>query len=137
MTLGLLAECDNSRSEAICRLLERALATGPVTKPRWPAPDENSRIAGRSIKEARVALERALAAIGRAEANSTSGLADEAGTENPRRTATPKNQLPQLVLRRHRERHERRRRIMVAVLDVLTALALLAIPALVLKNILY
>jgi hypothetical protein len=40
-------------------------------------------------------------------------------------------------VRRHWERQERRRRIMVAVLDVLTALALLAIAALVLKNILY
>ncbi len=39
--------------------------------------------------------------------------------------------------RRRVAREERRRRILVTVLDVLTALALLAIAALVLKMILY
>src|SRR5215470_12679072 len=65
-------ECDNSRSEAIRRLLERALAAEQGAKPRRPAPDEKERAAGRSIREARVALEHsrekielALAAIAR------------------------------------------------------------------------
>jgi type IV secretory pathway component VirB8 len=39
--------------------------------------------------------------------------------------------------RRRVAREERRRRILVRVLDVLTALALLAIAALILKRILY
>jgi Arc/MetJ-type ribon-helix-helix transcriptional regulator len=83
-------ECDNSRSEAIRRLLERALTTDQGAKPRRLVPDEKDRVAGRSIREARTALEQtrvkielALAAIARAEANSRSGLASEPDATKP------------------------------------------------------
>jgi len=63
-------ECDNSRSEAIRRLLERGLAAEQGAKP--PRPHEKCRAAGRSIREARDALEHsrekielALAALAR------------------------------------------------------------------------
>jgi Arc/MetJ-type ribon-helix-helix transcriptional regulator len=86
-------ECDNSRSEAIRRLLERALAAEQSAKPRRPASDEKDRAAGRSIREARVALEhsrekieRALAAIGLVER----GLASEPDATKPRRPAKRK-----------------------------------------------
>jgi Arc/MetJ-type ribon-helix-helix transcriptional regulator len=92
------ANCVASRSDAIRHLLERGLSSETdATKPRRLAPDEKDQAAGRSIREARVALERsrgkielALAAIARAEANSTSGFAGEADAAKPRPTAKPK-----------------------------------------------
>lgn len=68
-----------SLSEAIRRHVERSLAADQGTKPRRLAPDEKDRAAGRSIREAGVALQQtkekielALAAIARIEAKTRS-----------------------------------------------------------------
>jgi hypothetical protein len=69
-----------SRSDAIRRLVEHGLSSkSAVTKPRRLAPDEKDQAAGRSIREARAALEYgrekielALAAIARIEAKTRS-----------------------------------------------------------------
>jgi metal-responsive CopG/Arc/MetJ family transcriptional regulator len=69
-----------SRSDAIRHLLERGLSsTAYLTKPRRLAPNEKDRDGGRSIGEARVALQQtkrkielALAAIARIEAKERS-----------------------------------------------------------------
>jgi Arc/MetJ-type ribon-helix-helix transcriptional regulator len=87
-----------SRSDAIRRLVEHGLSSElEVTKRRRLAPDQNGKATGRSIREARVALEQtrakielALAAIARAEATSSSGFAGEADAAKPRPTAKPK-----------------------------------------------
>jgi hypothetical protein len=81
-----------SRSDAIRRLVEHGLSSkSAVTKPRRLAPDEKDQAAGRSIREARVALEHgrekielALAAIARLVER---GLASEASAAKPRRPA--------------------------------------------------
>jgi hypothetical protein len=84
-----------SLSEAIRRHVERSIAAeSDATKPRHLVPDEKDRAGGRSIREARDALEHsrekielALAALARLVER---GLASEANHTKARRTTKPK-----------------------------------------------